>query len=654
MQCDMELSKNNYSSAAAYGYPSDDMKSNHLSNMNNAVQQLLMASDTAAQIAVKTQNAANNAVEKAAKTGDIEDIRKAEKAIDEASKTIEETKRIAQELSSILNEVGKTMNTMSSTEEIKQKLWNEIIYNNDTMTHCPEAKDKIQSSYNIYLNLMKELTPNRQAYDEALLNLFYMTAMQRDIIDGKGEREIFYILVSLLYNNFPKETEVFIENFVTGPDACWLDVLKLYEQPDVDKKFKEFLFNLFARHLEAECYYYLTDVENWQPGLVCKWAPRESKHYDRDHFASMLASHLFHEEKNLIKRKVLYRNFLSTATNKTHLIEHLICQQKLSEIDFNAIPARADHRYRSFFNGTNKTWRRTYQQRPNDDDSYLHGKIGEADHQMLAEKYRTFLEESRKSAPPTPMEVYNVTSNLVGRHDDFYENLMSNIVKNFQKSFANIGITIPIINLLKNDFILNEGYSYNGLAVSLGYLLTQLPGVFTQKIIGFNESPQMIDLSKYNNASEKLAKMLNSCGVNTSLYSTMQLVLNYLIEENINPEDAKRINLFIFSTTRFDDIIKNQSIYEEIEEMFLGKNYQVPVIIYWNLLQDHDFPSPTSYKNVVQLSGYNLGLSKLFHQGDIEMMETCGNERYILSKQFEKYSAIGKKILQIRKNPNIN
>ena len=99
----------------------------------------------------------------------------------------------------------------------------------------------LKSSYNIS-------TISREEYIEYMSLMYRLIGHTRDIIDGKGEYSLSYMLVSVWYNHYPELAKFAIKLFVLPPDeftgtefhpyGSWKDIKyfnKKYDCPELNK-----------------------------------------------------------------------------------------------------------------------------------------------------------------------------------------------------------------------------------------------------------------------------------------------------------------------------------------------------------------------------------------------------------------------------------
>ena len=107
-------------------------------------------------------------------------------------------------------------------------------------------------------------------------------------------------------------------------------------------------------------------------------------------------------------------------------------------------------------------------------------------------------------------------------------------------------------------------------------------------------------------------------------------MLNALVENNIHPNDVRKMVLAVFSDMQFDCGYHNANIFDDsyfkIKRKFAEAGlstvhrtpYDPPHILFWNLRKTSGFPATSFDENVSFLSGYSSTLLNVFETKGID------------------------------------
>jgi hypothetical protein len=229
-----------------------------------------------------------------------------------------------------------------------------------------------KSSHKNVLELSKQLTDSlrllktciQKSQDEYLpyLNLFYrMLGQTRDIIYGKGEHEISYMMILVFYEVFPVLAIYAVYRYVQPidgqdvPYGSWRDIkylceyIREYSSKGDDHELIKICIELINSQL-------FTDLETWRFSIhprsrkhisnVAKWIPRENKHFTwlferlAIHWTEKHLPYIFETLtkpdsviKAVMKAKQIYRKKISLLNKALDTTEIKQCSQKILEIE---------------------------------------------------------------------------------------------------------------------------------------------------------------------------------------------------------------------------------------------------------------------------------------------------------------------------------
>lgn len=197
-------------------------------------------------------------------------------------------------------------------------------------------------------------------------------------------------------------------------------------------------------------------------------------------------------------------------------------------------------------------------------------------------------------------------------------------------------------------------------AIALGIRVAE-KSVVGRRVLTFSSTPKWHDLEhgcEDPDGRPSFVRMVHRLkitewGMNTDFYSAMYLILEALLQNKVDPEDAKGMVLVIFSDMQIDEADKHQcskhrsnDMYKNIQTKYQDAGYEAPHILFWNLRSTDGFPCLSKDKgeagagNATMMSGFSAALLNAFCEKGIEALqdytpwsmlkETLMNPRYDL------------------------
>jgi len=179
----------------------------------------------------------------------------------------------------------------------------------------------------------------------------------------------------------------------------------------------------------------------------------------------------------------------------------------------------------------------------------------------------------------------------------------------------------------------DDGIPLNN-AIGLSIRISELcHPAFRDRILTFDAVPKWIKTSGCKDFVEKAQTVRNSAwGMNTDFHLAMDEMISALVENNINPNDVRKMVLAVFSDMQFDCGYHNANIFDDaylqIKRKFAEAGmrttwqspYDPPHILFWNLRKTTGFPATTYTKNITFLSGYSSTLLNVFCNKGIDAL----------------------------------
>ena len=354
--------------------------------------------------------------------------------------------------------------------------------------------------------------------------LYKLIAYTRDITQGKGERDLTYMMMDIWYKHFPILGNNMLET-ITNTYGSWKD-LKYFCKYTKNEKCIDFCIELWNNQLEK-------DITNTISSNVCKWIPREKSAFgwlfkkSAEEWYNRVP--LSSEKKNIKKD---YRKLLSFLNQKIDTPQIKQTQQRWSEI----IPE--------------------------------HLSVT-----TLSKQYHTFMERieypetffSTKTKSEKPIQKsFHLGEYIKNPHiqNQKYWNIIKHgiLQKREKNKKRNI---LPMINISVDEY---------SDAIGIGCMLSEISAI-KDRILVYDENASWIKISecdlptKIKKIKEKMIKKGK-----TNILKAIQLI------QNATPYASLDTNLIIIIISDFTT--EPSDLDKKIDEIFTTKNIK---IIYWNI-----------------------------------------------------------------------
>jgi len=501
----------------------------------------------------------------------------------------------------------------------------------------------------------------------AYLSILYrMIGHTRDIIDGKGEYTLTYMMIHTWYEFYPELACFALKCLVDLGDknihqyGSWKDIKYFCEYcknngASIDHPLIQYAIKLTNEQLRND-----SNESGNNISLVAKWIPREKSSFNWlyqalacDYYSEFLvtANNPEKGQRAILKCKTQYRKLLSELNKKIDTLQIKQCAKTWSTIDFDKVTSISLSKQKKAFLNTKKNGEVKY---PYDNDRIL-----------CAEHFNDHIQRSIKGEIEMKgkrIGLNNFTKQALGLLDN------SKITPNIQLE----------IDLLNSQWINNSTQTGNlgnmiamvdvsgsmdgdplYAAIALGIRVAE-KSILGKRVMTFSSNPKWVNLEPYNDFVSQV-KALNSAewGMNTNFHKALDMILDAIIENNMKPEDVQDLMLVIFSDMQIDcaDRSSKTELYDSIKEKYSeagirvhGKPYKPPHIVFWNLRSTSGFPTLSTQSNVSMMSGFSPSLLNLFCEQGLEALQSCTpwsqleksleNERYkIMERKFKELIA---------------
>lgn len=498
------------------------------------------------------------------------------------------------------------------------ELLNCTLNKNNQMTVTENGAAAYKSSGNALVDFNFELSSMRNMDEKEVIHRFFDKAFYadqikairylfylRDCREGIGERRTFRILLKQLGKLYPESVIKLIKLI---PEYGRWDDIFVFLDKDVDYRLRHAVVSTIDKQIKKD----LNDMSEGKPiSLLAKWLPSTgSKNKD----TRRLSYEIRHSLNDMKERD--YRRAVSSLRRYLDVVEVKMSDQKWSNINYSAVPSRANLLYKDSFMKHDSERRAQFLQDVADGKEKINAGVL-FPHDIVG-KYRSEL--------------------WYDRVDQLLEALWKNL---------------PDMTL-DNTLVVRDGSgsmtcsrfgAITALEVATGlaiYLSEHNTGIWKDKFITFSAEPRFIDLTECDTLESKLVKTYeeDECS-NTDIEATMDLILETAIENKLTQDQMpKRILIcsdmdFDEGTTMYPDYYRKNFLFDGIAKKYELCGYKLPMIIFWKIKGTPSNPAVPLQQNdlgLILCSGFSTNIVKMFMTGKTDpydiLIEAVNSERY--------------------------
>lgn len=317
-----------------------------------------------------------------------------------------------------------------------------------------------------------------------------------------------------------------------------------------------------------------------------------------------------------------YRRTLSALRRYTDVVEVKMSSKMWGEIDYEAVPSRANLIYNGAFLRNDEERRRAF----------------------LAS-----LEKGEARINASTLFPYDIVHQYCnggyGRSPKTYDATIEALWKNLPDLVQGCGNTIVVADGSGSMMsrVGSSGVTALEVANSLAiYFAEHSSGEFKNKYITFSERPQFVDFSNASNLRDKILTALRHSEVaNTNIEAVFDLILATAINNNLAQEDIPA-NILIISDMEFDGCActnrssyggVNSKLFKVIEQKYKNAGYKLPRLVFWNVnSRTNTIPVRENDMGVALVSGFSVNICKMVMSGKTDpfecLLETLNTPRY--------------------------
>ena len=525
------------------------------------------------------------------------------------------------------------------------------------LTRCKDER-QIQNLFNVADQILTQLATDysiqkiaRTEFIGYMSIMFKLIGHTRDIIDGKGEYSLAYMLLAVWYKHHPSLACFAFECFVLGsahPYGSWKDVkymIKYMRQRNTGEDLILHAIKLLNAQIRE-------DLTAEVPSLAAKWAPREKSAHSElfselalDFYPSYVgcAKTVEMARRAETKAKMDYRKQLSAINKKLDTVQIKQCANTWSEIEPSKQTSITMHKQkRAFLNKTKKGELRSDKE----------------DRVLCASKFEEFAQKAEKG------EV-EIKGKRIGLNDFTSEALELISRQNHLSSEAQI-LNAQWLNnsqqtgsLGKMTALVDVSGSMSGdpihAAIALGIRIAE-KSLIGKRILTFSASPKWVNLDGCDNFVSMVEKVQRAdWGMNTNFAAALNMILDAIVEHKLEPDDVEDMVLTILSDMQIDQAdAKYGSMMDMIEQKYADagmrlykKPFKPPHILFWNLRSTSGFPALSLQKNASMMSGFSAALLNLFCEEGLDALQSCTPwSLFLKSLESERYQILEQRLRQ--------
>jgi hypothetical protein len=493
----------------------------------------------------------------------------------------------------------------------------------------------------------------RDEYLELMSLMFRTIAFTRDIIDGKGEYTLAFMLLDVWYNHFPELSKFALRHFVFSPEnspnahpfGSWKDIKYLFSY-FVNYKTNFLTNGLIDYGIELIIEQLKLDINSFNPSLLAKWIPREKSKFGK--LFSKLACEYFKEfikdaknEKSkqlaIKKCKMEFRKIISSLNKKLDTVQIKQCALNWSEI----VPSKL----------TSLTL-------VNQKCAFLKIIEENEDRIACAKNFKELLDNNDKlngKFVSLNKFVSEAIKLIKSNNKNSYE---AKILNN--QWIDNSNQTLDIENFicmvdLSNNYDINS----RNTSIALGIRIAE-KSYFKKRLLTFSANPSWINLENCNTFIDMVDEVTSNSNfdMNSNFSEALKMIIDAIIIKQLNHYQVENLVIVLISDMQVDHLDKTIRLKNYIDEQFAEaglklwhKPFNSPHIIFWNIRSTSGFPLLSIYNNCSMISGNNPNILNNFSKSkkdkkndkDLFNLVTPWNNFIKLMKN-KRYDILDKKI----------
>ena len=435
----------------------------------------------------------------------------------------------------------------------------------------------------------------RAISEDKLLALKWMFYL-RDIRGGIGERESFRFLLMDIGNLHPAIVEKLLP--IVAEYGRYDDLWSLF-----GTKSEEFVLKFVKTQIISD----LKALKEKKPiSLLAKWLPSENASSERTkRHASKIRKYIGFSPKE-------YRCMLSAMRKALKIVERDASSNNWSEINYEAVPSRANIIYNNAFLRHDEDRRRNFLES---------------------------LKKGEKKINAGTLFPHDIVHKYHGRYAATYDETLEQLWKNLPDTVKEESGTIVVADgsgSMTATIDSNSRVSAHEVADALAiYFAERCSGAFKNKYITFSSRPQLVDLNKATLLGKLQEARKHSECADTNIEATFDLILKTAISNHMEQSELPK-NILIISDMEFNYACEapvDERLFETIRRKYEENGYKLPKLIFWNVnSRTNTIPLTENSLGVALVSGYSVNIVNMVMNGELDpykaLVKVLNAERY--------------------------
>lgn len=467
--------------------------------------------------------------------------------------------------------------------------------------------------------------------------LYKIIGHTRDVIDGKGEYNLTYMMIHVWNKFYPQLARFALKCMVDLEDntvhqyGSWKDI-KYFCEYCKSKSFTNNSYNLVEYAIEITNQQIRKDYNSLVTNLndislAAKWIPREKSTFGwlfeslaTNYFSNFLATANtdYRRVRAILKCNTEYRKMLSMLNKHIDTVQIKQCGNDWAKIDFIKTTSITLTKQKKAFLNINKN-----------------GNVrcpDNNDRMQCAEHFNQYIQKAVKGeteikgARVGMADFTKQAIELSLRGSQVEKDLLNSQWRNNATQTGALGNMIAMVDVSGSM----DGDPMH-VAIALGIRIAE-KSVIGKRVMTFSSNPTWVNLEQQNDFVSKVQVIKNAeWGMNTNFYAALDAILSAIIQNKMSPEDVQDLILVVLSDMQMDcgDNCDKSALYETMKAKYEaagirvhGAPYKPPHILFWNLRSSSGFPSLSNQPNTSMMSGFSPALLNLFCEQGLSSLES--------------------------------
>ena len=529
-------------------------------------------------------------------------------------------------------------------------------------TDITPLKSKLVQILEVLSHQVKNGTlPEKEVARGHLSILYKMIGHTRDIVDGKGEYTLTYMMIHTWFNFSPELSTFALKCLVDLGDksvhqyGSWKDIKYFCEycksQGDAaSHPLIQYAINLTNKQLSKD---YANFVSNSTDiSLAAKWVPREKSSFrwlfeslSTDYFSHFLATanNDVSRQKAVLKCKTEYRKVLSNLNKHIDTVQVKQCAHEWANIIFSKTTSITLAKQKKAFLNVKKDGEVRCPDSTDRIECAQHFK----EHVQKAVRGEVEMKGKRVGMADFTKQALQ----LLRKGSQTENDLLNSQWRDNSSQNGGLGKMIAMVDVSGSM----DGDPMH-VAIALGIRIAE-KSALGKRVMTFSANPTWVNLEPYTDFISQVNVVGRApFGQNTNFYAALDMILDAIIQNKMAPEDVQDLILVILSDMQMDegDKCNKQALYEIMKAKYEaagirvhGTPYKPPHILFWNLRSSSGFPALSNQPNASMMSGFSPALLNLFCEQGMDALQSSTPWSLLLrSLENERYTIMSDRLYQ--------